>query len=93
MELDKDLAARQEARALCRAAEEAQKKLSGFSQEKLDGMAFEGKIKDAITAARSEASASNFSERRISPSSFPFISMQTSERSCPGPHRIFRRCV
>ena len=36
MELDKDLAARQEARALCRQAEQAQKILSGFPQEKLD---------------------------------------------------------
>ena len=36
MELDKDLAARQEARALCRLAEKAQKELAGFSQKKLD---------------------------------------------------------
>ena len=49
MELDKDLAARQEARALCRAAEEAQKKLSGFSQEKLDD------IVEAVARAFSEA--------------------------------------
>ena len=36
MEFDKDLAARQEARTLCRQAEQAQKKLAGFPQEKLD---------------------------------------------------------
>ena len=38
MEYDKDLAARQEARALCRGALAAQKVLEGFSQEKLDGI-------------------------------------------------------
>ena len=36
MEFDKDLAARQEARALCRRAEEAQKILAAFTQEQLD---------------------------------------------------------
>ena len=36
MELDKDLAARQEARLLCRQAEKAQQMLAGFSQKKLD---------------------------------------------------------
>ncbi|MBP3673257.1 MAG: acetaldehyde dehydrogenase (acetylating) [Oscillospiraceae bacterium] len=36
MELDKDLAARQEARFLCRQAESAQKKLADMSQEQLD---------------------------------------------------------
>ncbi len=36
MDFDKDLAARQEARALCRAAQQAQKQLSQFSQEQLD---------------------------------------------------------
>ena len=38
MDFDKDLAARQEARTLCRAAQNAQKKLSQFSQEKLDAI-------------------------------------------------------
>ena len=38
MEYDKDLAARQEARALCRGALAAQKVLGGFPQEKLDGI-------------------------------------------------------
>ena len=38
MEIDKDLAARQEARLLCRQAEQAQKILASFSQEKLDAI-------------------------------------------------------
>ena len=38
MNLDKDLAARQEARNLCAAAENARKLLAGFSQEKLDAI-------------------------------------------------------
>lgn len=38
MELDKDLAARQEARALARAAEKAQTILAGFDQQKIDGI-------------------------------------------------------
>ena len=38
MEIDKDLAARQEARLLCRQAEAAQKLLASFSQEKLDAI-------------------------------------------------------
>ena len=38
MEIDKDLAARQEARLLCRQAEQAQKLLEKFPQEKLDAI-------------------------------------------------------
>ena len=38
MELDKDLKARQEARLLARAAEQAQKQLADFSQEQLDAI-------------------------------------------------------
>ena len=38
MEFDKDLAARQEARLLCRQAEKAQVTLSGMGQEKLDSI-------------------------------------------------------
>ena len=38
MEFDKDLAARQEARSLCRTAEKAQKILANFPQEKLDNI-------------------------------------------------------
>ena len=45
MEFDKDLAARQEARSLCRAAEKAQRQLADFSQEKLDA------IVEAVAAA------------------------------------------
>ena len=45
MEFDKDLAARQEARSLCRKAEEAQKILASFPQEKLDA------IVEAVAAA------------------------------------------
>ncbi len=38
MEMDKDLAARQEARILCRQAEAAQSRLAGMSQEQLDAI-------------------------------------------------------
>ena len=51
MDFDKDLAARQEARTLCRAAREAQKKLSRFPQEKLD------MIVEAVAKAFSAAAA------------------------------------
>lgn len=46
--MDKDLTARQEARELLRRAEQAQKILAGFSQEKLDG------IVEAVAAAFGE---------------------------------------
>ena len=49
MELDKDLAARQEARTLCLQAEKAQKILAGFPQEKLD------EIVEAVAKAFSNA--------------------------------------
>ncbi len=49
MDLDKDLAARQEARLLCRQAEKAQKLLADMSQEQLD------KIVEAIASAFSAA--------------------------------------
>ena len=49
MELDKDLAARQEARALCRRAEKAQEILAAMPQEKLD------EIVEAIARAFSAA--------------------------------------
>ena len=38
MEFDKDLAARQEARSLCRRAKMAQKQLSALPQEKLNSI-------------------------------------------------------
>ena len=49
MNLDKDLAARQEARILCRQSEKAQKILRTFSQEQLD------KIVEAVATAFSAA--------------------------------------
>ena len=49
MDFDKDLAARQEARNLCRQAEKAQKVLSGFPQEKLN------EIVEAVAKAFSAA--------------------------------------
>ena len=52
MGFDKDLAARQEARTLCRAAREAQKKLSQFPQEKLDAIV--ESIAHAFAAAAAE---------------------------------------
>ena len=50
MDFDKDLAARQEARGLCRQAEQAQKTLSGFTQEQLD------RIVEAVANACAAAS-------------------------------------
>ena len=38
MDLDKDLAARQEARILCKQAESAQQKLAQMSQQQLDAI-------------------------------------------------------
>ena len=49
MNVDKDLAARQEARTLCRQAESAQKILRTFSQEQLD------RIVEAVAKAFSAA--------------------------------------
>ena len=51
MDYDKDLAARQEARTLCCAAQEAQRKLAELTQEKLDA------IVEAVAAAFSAAAA------------------------------------
>ena len=52
MELDKDLAARQEARALCIQAEKAQRILAQMPQEKLDAIV--KSIADAFSAAAGE---------------------------------------
>ena len=49
MDFDKDLAARQEARSLCRAARDAQQKLAAFSQTQLD------RIAEAVAQAFSSA--------------------------------------
>ena len=54
MDFDKDLAARQEARSLCRAAQQAQKKLSEFPQEKLDEIV--AAVAEAFSAAAAELS-------------------------------------
>ncbi|MBQ6997448.1 MAG: acetaldehyde dehydrogenase (acetylating) [Oscillospiraceae bacterium] len=51
MEFDKDLAARQEARALCRQAEKAQKLLANMTQQQLDSIV-EQMAKDFSAAAR-----------------------------------------
>ena len=63
MDFDKDLAARQEARTLCRVARQAQKKLSEFPQEKLD------KIVEAVARAFS-ASAVELAELAVSETGF-----------------------
>ena len=63
MEFDKDLAARQEARALCRQAEKAQKTLAGFPQEKLDD------IVEAVAKAFS-ASAVELAELAVGETGF-----------------------
>ena len=52
MEFDKDLQARQEARLLLRQAEEAQKQLAQFPQEKLDAIV--KAVADAIYGAAAE---------------------------------------
>ena len=63
MEIDKDLAARQEARLLCRQSEQAQKILRTFSQEQLD------KIVEAAAAAFS-ASAKELAEMAVRETGF-----------------------
>ena len=63
MNLDKDLAARQEARKLCAAAESAQKVLATFSQEKLD------EIMEAVAKAFS-ASAAELAELAVGETGF-----------------------
>ena len=63
MDFDKDLAARQEARSLCRAARQAQKKLSEFPQEKLD------RIVEAVARAFA-AAAAELAELAVSETGF-----------------------
>ncbi len=63
MDLDKDLAARQEARLLCAQAEEAQKKLAEFTQAQLDG------IVEAVARAFS-AAAVELAELAVSETGF-----------------------
>ena len=63
MDYDKDLAARQEARTLCRNAEKAQKQLAQLPQEKLDG------IVEAVAKAFSDA-AVELAELAVSETGF-----------------------
>ena len=63
MEIDKDLAARQEARLLCRQSEQAQKTLRTFSQEQLD------RIVEAVASAFS-ASAKELAEMAVRETGF-----------------------
>ena len=63
MDFDKDLAARQEARTLCRAAQQAQKMLAGFPQEKLD------QIVEAV-AREFSAAAPELAELAVSETGF-----------------------
>ena len=63
MELDKDLAARQEARLLCRQAEQAQDILAAFGQDRLD------RIVEAVAKAFS-AAAAELAELAVSETGF-----------------------
>ena len=63
MNFDKDLAARQEARDLCVAAEKAQKQLAQMSQAQLDAMV------EAISKAFSRA-AGELAERAVQETGF-----------------------
>ena len=72
MELDKDLAARQEARALARQAERCQHILADFSQEKLDA------IVEAITIAFS-AEAASLAELAVQETGFGNVTDKTTK--------------
>ena len=71
MEYDKDLAARQEARCLCRGAEKAQKLLSFFPQEKLDAIveavaaAFGGRAEELARMASEETGFGNAADKAV----------------------------
>ena len=71
MELDKDLAARQEARALARQAEKAQHLLADFPQEKLDAIveaiakAFSAEAKPLAELAVQETGFGNAADKTI----------------------------
>ncbi len=71
MELDKDLAARQEARLLCRQAEMAQKQLARFSQQQLDAIAeqiakdFEARAEDLAAMAAEETGFGNARDKAV----------------------------
>ena len=72
MELDKDLAARQEARELARAAEAAQRKLAEYSQEQLDG------IVEAVAGAFARE-ASLLAEMAVSETGFGNVEDKTEK--------------
>ncbi len=72
MELDRDLAARQQARELARQAEQAQKKLADFSQAQLD------QIVEAIAAAFSGA-AVTLAEEAVQETGFGNIRDKTAK--------------
>ena len=71
MEYDKDLAARQEARGLCRRAQEAQKILGGWPQEKLDSVveaaarAFEAGAEELGRMAAEETGFGNAADKAV----------------------------
>ena len=72
MELDKDLAARQEARALARQAEKAQHLLADFPQEKLDA------IVEAVARAFS-AEATSLAELAVQETGFGNVTDKTTK--------------
>lgn len=71
MEFDKDLAARQEARVLCRQAEEAQRKLAAMSQGQLDAIvmavakAFESAAEELAEMAAAETGFGNREDKTV----------------------------
>ena len=71
MEFDKDLGARQEARCLCRRAEEAQRVLASFPQEKLDAIveavakAFAARAEELGRLAAEETGFGNAADKAV----------------------------
>ena len=71
MEMDRDLAARQEARELCRAAASAQKQLCRCTQQQLDAMvtaiaeAFEGQARELAQLAVQETGFGNAEDKTV----------------------------
>ena len=69
--MDKDLQSRQEARELLRQAEEAQKTLAGFSQEKLDAIvkavsqAFHSRAEELAELAVRETGFGNAADKTV----------------------------
>ncbi len=71
MEFDKDLAARQEARLLCRQAENAQRKLAELTQQQLDAIVervateFEGQAERLAAMAAEETGFGNAADKTV----------------------------